>query len=153
MTNNNPTLFPELRITNPPDPGAGWQPRQAHQSMKENAASDPNSYARAVTQDGNVVSAQSSPRVVRGSSAEAVNEATAAAGVPWMRAEDPVYRSSQSPDQVTDESIITLHDGQQMTLRQAKTAGFIRAGKGTPNAPFEEGQDQSKEDANPDLSV
>lgn len=148
MTYNNPNLVPELRITNPPDPGAAWQSREAAQSMRENAASDNNGFARAVTENGQVVSTQSSPRVVRGSYAEVVNEATAAAGVPWIRALDPVNKCSQSPDQVTDDSIITLPTGQEVTLRDAKRYGLIASA----NRPFEEGQEQPKEEVHPDLA-
>jgi hypothetical protein len=140
----NPNLTSELSI---PDPAAAWRPKPPSQSMKENTASDPSGYQRAIVQDG--VTRIESGGVQRSSVSEIAASATAAAGVPWLRAEDPRYRCSQSPHEVTEDSILTFPDGSQCTLRQAKQANIIRA----DNSPFEQGQEQPNEEVHPDLQM
>ena len=120
----HPNLTSELRIS---DPGEVWQSRPGSNSMHNATASDPSGFARTVMQDGQVTRMETG-KAQQTSSHAVANEATAAAGVPWLSAEDPVYRCRQSPYEVTEASILTFPGGGQCTLPQAKAAGLILPG-------------------------
>lgn len=155
----DPRLAAELRIQNPADV---WAPKPAYTGEQTATGSDRSGFQRAVTQDGSVVRIESG-KAQQATSADVSNAANAAARVPYVRAEDPVYRCAQSPDQVTDNSILTFPDGSQCTARDARNMGWLSSAPSTsaqptptnaaPTQPFNEGQEPPTEEVHPDLQV
>ena len=94
----------------------------------------------------------------RASSADVSAEANRAAAVPYLRAEHPQNRCAVSPDQITDDTILTFPQG-QVTARDARALGWLapaaatspqpQPNSGQPNASSE----PPKAEVHPDLDA
>jgi hypothetical protein len=157
----NPNLTTDFSI---PDPGAGWQPRTPFSDNTTATGSDPSGYARATMRSGEVFRTETG-KALSGSTRE-VNEAqNQSARVPFEYATDPVTGCRVSPYELQEDTKVHFAGGQSMSIAQARAAGFLppdwsRPGSGqlpptngAPNRPFDEGQEQPKEEVHPDLQV
>lgn len=139
---DNPLNFPDLN--------AVFQPRQPYQNDSTASGSDKCGFARATINDGHVTI--ETGKALQASTADTINSQNASAGVPWETAQDPVYRSRQSPGQVTEDSILTFPNGAECTLRQAREMGLVGTDNKATTRPFDEGQQQEQEEVHPDLA-
>jgi len=150
MTN---PLFTSLVV--PQDGNAGWQPKPVNTDTSAATGSDPSGYTRAVMRDGQFSHSETG-KASLGSSGTAVQDATAAAKVPYETALDPATRCRVAPDQVKDETILYFPGRGEVTARDARALGWLSPTPSsaqptptgeTPNRPA----DAPQEDTNPDL--
>lgn len=145
----NPNLTSELTIQ---DPAAVWGEKPIHNSMQTNTAADKSGYVRAITQDGVVVGTETG-KVLKSSNDSVVAAITAAQGVPYEAAYDPVYRSRVTPDQVKDDTILRFPNGAEVTARDARNMGWL-ADASRPLADTQQKEIQlpgKQEEVHPDL--
>jgi len=143
----NPNLTSDLTIRNA---GDVWQPRAASNSMADNTASDPSGYAKSIAQGGSVVRTETGKASI-GSTKDANEAQDRAAGVPYQYAVDSKTRCRIGPSELKDDSILNFGERGEVTVASARALGWLTPTNGTPNQPFNEGQEQPKEEVHADL--
>jgi hypothetical protein len=113
-----------------------------------------NKVAQAVTRDGVVVS-EKTHGVLQSSVHDVADAATREANAPYSYALDPRTKTRQTPNQITEDSIVSIN-GTELTVRDARAIGWMPATANPMNDPPSQEEvttEDRNEEEHPDLKM